>query len=606
MGVNPVVLEIIRGSLRSTIQEMELLMERCAMSPFIKEKKDYFVGIYDTQSRIVCCHISSSGPGMVAPILAAYPLEDMCPGDVYWFNDPYISQGAVQHHQDMVFAVPVFDAEKVMAFSVTYGHYQDIGGMKAGSISPHASEIFHEGILVPPIRIYRAGQLNDEAYRLFLRNSRLPDMVEGDTKAMIASCRLAESRLLELLARYGHDTVREAFETIISHTTKRTRALFHELIPQGTYTFHDYLDDDGVEGRPYRVELTMSREGDQVCLDATRSDDQARGPINYVTNPGLLQIAYGRYLLALDPSLDVNEGLLQNLDTWITREGSLVQPRFPAPLGMRAHTRFRVVACMFGALAQANGGQVPANSPVYVLYYFRTQHPLTHQPILCIEGLGVGLGARPAADGIDAIYYIAQENYPVEYVEKDFPLRIEQYAIRPDSGGPGMYRGGCGIIRDVRVLCATAELGTRMENTKFPPYGVAGGRAGRPGKILLNPGTPEERDIPPVGDGARLKYGDVLRLMTCGGGGWGDPFRRDPLGVQQDVARGFVSVQGALEDYGVVLDPNSLEIDKAGTEERRTQRSTSLPLFDRGPSFAQGEAEWLAKHASGEAGRIPG
>jgi N-methylhydantoinase B len=343
------------------------------------------------------------------------------------------------------------------------------------------------------------------------------------------------------------------------------------------------------------VELTLSRDGDRVRLDATHSDDQARGPINYVTNLGLLQIAYGRYLLALDPSLDVNEGLLQNLDEWITREGSIVQPRFPAPLGMRAHTRFRVVACMFGALAQANGGQVPANSPVYVLYYFRAQHPHTHQPILCIEGLGVGLGARPFADGIDAIYYIAQENYPVEYVERDFPLRVEQYSMRPDSGGPGLYRGGCGIIRDVRVLCDKAELGTRMENSKFPPYGVNGGRAGRPGRILLNPGTPEEREIPEVGDSIPLKRGDLLRLITCGGGGWGDPLRRDPLLVQQDVARGLISTQGALEDYGVALDALSGEIDKAATEECRRRASPVLPLFDRGPGFALGESEWYAK-----------
>jgi N-methylhydantoinase B len=599
MSINPVALEIIRGSLRSTIKEMELLMERCAMSPFIKEKKDYFVGIYDTLSRIVCCHISSSGPGMVAPILEAYRLEDMYPGDVYWFNDPYISKGAVQHHQDMVFAMPVFSDGQVVAFTVTYGHYQDIGGMKAGSISPHASEIFHEGMLVPPIRIYRAGQLNDEAYRIFLRNSRLPDLVEGDTKAMMASCRLAETRVQELLARYGPETVLTAFEAIIGQTAERTRALFLDLIPQGTYTFHDYLDNDGVEGRPYRVELTLSREGDQVRLDATRSDDQARGPINYITNLGLLQIAFGRYLLALDPSLDVNEGLLQNLDEWIIRQGSILQPRFPAALGMRAHTRFRVVAGIFGTLAQANGGHVPANSPVYVLYYFRAHHPTTHQPILCIEGLGVGLGARPFADGVDAIYYIAQENYPVEYVEKDFPLRIEQYAIGPDSGGPGLYRGGCGVIRDVRVLCEKAELGTRMENTKFPPYGVAGGRAGRPGKILLNPGTPQECEIPPVGDGVQLKQGDLLRLMTCGGGGWGDPLGRDPVLVQQDVARGFVSVQGALEDYGVVLNSSSLALDKAATEERRHQRAKVQPLFDRGPGFAQAEAEWYAKRPRG-------
>jgi N-methylhydantoinase B len=597
MGVNPVVLEIIRGSLRSTVQEMELLMERCAMSPFIKEKKDYFVGIYDTRSRIVCCHISSSGPGMVAPLLEIYPLEAMRPGDVYWFNDPYISKGAVQHHQDMVFARPVFHDGEVVAFTVTYGHYQDIGGMKAGSISPHASEIFHEGTLVPPIRIYAEGQLNEEAYRIFLRNSRLPGMVEGDTKAMMASCHLAENRLLELFARYGRETVLETFDTIITQTTERTRRLFLELIPQGTYTFHDYLDSDGVEGRPYRVELSLSRDGERVRLDATKSDDQARGPINYITNLGLLQIAYGRYLLALDPSLDVNEGLLQNLDEWITREGSILQPRFPAPLGMRAHTRFRVVACIFGALAQANGGYVPANSPVYVLYYFRAQHATTGEPILCIEGLGVGLGARPFADGVDAIYYIAQENYPVEYVEKDFPLQIEQYAMRTDSAGPGLYRGGCGVVRDVRVLCDKAELGTRMENTKFPPYGVAGGRAGRPGRITLNPGTPDERQIQPIGDGVELKRGDLLRLETCGGGGWGDPYTRDSALVQQDVACGFVSLHGALEDYGVVLEPLTLEIDKAATEARRQTRCHPLSLFDRGPGFPQAEAEWYTRRA---------
>jgi len=595
MPVNPVILEIIRGSLRSTIQEMELLMERCAMSPFIKEKKDYFVGIYDTQGRIVCSHISSSGPGMIAPILEAYPLVEMRPGDVYWFNDPYLSKGAVQHHQDMVFVVPIFDAGEVVAFSVTFGHYQDIGGMKAGSISPHASEIFHEGVLVPPVRIYREGELNAEAYRIFLRNSRLPDMVEGDTKAMMASCRLAESRILELLARYGRGTVLAAFDEIIAQTAGRSRQLFRELIPPGEYTFHDYLDTDGVEGRPYRVELTLHCQGDRVRLDATRTDEQARGPINYMTNLGLIQIAYGRYLLSLDPSLDVNEGLLHNLDEWITREGSLLHPRFPAPLGMRAHTRFRVVAGIFGTLAQANGGQVPANSPVYVLYYFRTHDPATGRPILCIEGLGVGLGARPFADGVDVIYYIAQENYPVEYVEKDFPLRIEQYAIRPDSGGPGIYRGGCGVIRDVRVLAEEAELGTRMENSKFPPYGVAGGRAGRPGKILLNPGTSYERELAPVGDGVTLHRGDLLRLVTCGGGGWGDPLARDPLLVQQDVARGFVTREGARTDYGVVLDPVSLEIDKGATEALRKVRPQELPLFDRGPNFAQAEAEWSAR-----------
>jgi N-methylhydantoinase B len=423
--VDPITLEIIRGSLASAIRDMELLMERCAMSPFIKEKKDYFVGIFDTRGRIVACHISGSGPGMLQPILKLYPLETMRPGDVYWFNDPYISDGAVQHHQDMVFTVPVFHEGRPVAFATTFGHYQDIGGLRAGSISPHATEIYHEGVLVPPVRIVREGQLNEEAYRIFLRNSRLPDLVEGDTRAMMASCHLAETRLGELCARYGVETLRAAFDECIAQTATRARELFLELVPPGEWRFHDFLDSDGgAEARPYRIDLTLTRAGDHVRLDGSNSDDQARGPINFTTNPGLLRIAFGRYLQSLDPDLEVNEGLLHNLDEWIAREGSILKPRFPAPLGMRANTRFRVMSCIFGTLAQANGGRVPAGSPVYVLYYFRAWDAARERPILCIEGLGVGLGARPFADGVDVIYYIAQENYPVEYVERDFPCLL--------------------------------------------------------------------------------------------------------------------------------------------------------------------------------------
>jgi len=597
--VDPITLEIIRGSLASTIRDMELLMERCAMSPFIKEKKDYFVGVFDTQGRIVACHISGSGPGMLAPILKTYPLESMRPGDVYWYNDPYISDGAVQHHQDMVFTAPIFHEGRLVGFATTFGHYQDIGGLRAGSISPHATEIYHEGLLVPPVRIVREGQLNEEAYRIFLRNSRLPDLVEGDTRAMMASCRLADTRLTELCARYGVDTVLTAFDECIAQTATRARELFLQMVPEGRWSFHDFLDSDGgAEQRPFRVELELSRTGDHVRLDGSRSDDQARGPINYTTNAGLLRIAFGRYLQSLDADLDVNEGLLRNLDEWIAREGSILKPRFPAPLGMRANTRFRVMSCIFGSLAQANGGSVPAGSPVYVLYYFRSWDKVRQRPILCIEGLGVGLGARPFADGVDVIYYIAQENYPVEYVERDFPLRVERYAARPDSGGPGLHRGGCGVVRDVRVLAEKAELATRMENTVVAPYGVAGGRAGRTGRIILNPGTPVERELVALGDGIVLKRGDLLRFETCGGGGWGDPLERDPERVRTDVARGFITARGAFEDYGVALAPATLDLDKTATDEERRRRVRDLPLIDRGPGFDGAEARWRSFHPS--------
>ena len=593
--VDPITLEIIRGAMNSTIREMELLMERCAMSPFIKEKKDYFVGIYDRAGRIVASHISASGPGMVTPVLQVYPIDTMRPGDAYWFNDPYSSDGAVQHHQDMVFVMPVFHDGAVIAFTVTFGHYQDIGGARAGSISPHSTEIYHEGILVPPVRIMQEGRLNDEAYRIFLRNSRMPDMVEGDTRAMMASCRLAETRLTELLSRYGADTLLAAFEAYIEQTGARARELFLEMVPPGSWTFHDFLDGDGsADSRPYRVELALTRSGDRVTLDGSRSDDQTRGPVNYTTNAGIMRIHLARYLQMLDPDLDVNEGLLRNLDEWIVREGSVLKPRFPAPVGMRANTMFRVLSCVFGNLAQGNGGNVPAGSPVYVLYYFRAWDAERRRPILCIEGLGVGLGARPFADGVDVIYYIGQENYPVEYVERDFPLRVERYAMRPDSGGPGLHRGGCGVTRDVRVLCERAELATRMENTLVAPYGVVGGRAGRTGRVVLNPGTSGERVLPGQGDGIVLAHGDLLRFETCGGGGWGDPLTRDPMRVRQDVARGFVTPSGALDDYGVVLDATTVEIDKSATDEERARRAGPIALIDRGPGFEQAEASWQA------------
>jgi N-methylhydantoinase B len=212
----------------------------------------------------------------------------------------------------------------------------------------------------------------------------------------------------------------------------------------------------------------------------------------------------------------------------------------------------------------------------------------------CIEGLGVGLGARPFADGVDVIYYIAQENYPIEYVERDFPLRIERYSVRPDSGGPGFHRGGAGVVRDVRVLSERAELATRMENTLVAPYGVAGGRAGRRGRIVLNPDTPHARELPALGDGIMLTRGDLLRFETCGGGGWGDPLTRDPERVRQDVARGVVTPDSALMDYGVMLDGASLDVDKAATDAERERRRQPAGLIDRGPGFDEVEARWRA------------
>ena len=329
-------------------------------------------------------------------------------------------------------------------------------------------------------------------------------------------------------------------------------------------------------------------------LDGSRSDDQARGPINYMTNPGPPRIAFGRYLQSIDPELDVNEGLLAQPRRVDRRARAASSSRAsPRPLGMRANTRFRVLSCIFGALAQANGGRVPAGSPVYVLYYFRAWDEARRRPILCIEGLGVGLGARPFADGVDVIYYIAQENYPVEYVERDFPLRVERYAVRPDSGGPGYHRGGAGVIRDVRVLCERAELATRMENSLVAPYGVAGGRAGRTGRVILNPGTPGSASYRRWATASPSSAATSSASRRAGAAAGAIPSPAIPSACAR-TSRAASSPRAARsQDYGVVARCR-LPGDRQDGHRRgaRGAAPRDLALIDRGPGFAEAEARW--------------
>ena len=243
---------------------------------------------------------------------------------------------------------------------------------------------------------------------------------------------------------------------------------------------------------------------------------------------------------------------------------------------------------MGGVLAQANGGQGPAASPVYVIYNLRAVKE-DGRYLYFSEGIGSGQGARPTGDGLNVIYFRDQRNYPIEFEEGEFPLRIEQYSIRPDSGGPGYYRGGCGVVRDVRVL-VDCTMSTRMDNVRFPCFGLNGGRAGQPGRFVLNPGAPGEREVSPSGEGIQVRAGDLLRAETGGGGGWGHPFDRDPLDVVRDVLEGFVSRQPAKEDYGVVLD-DSLELDLAATEALRSANRPEIHNVDRGPHAEQ----WLGR-----------
>ena len=580
--VDPITLELIKGMMRSARAEMEALIERTAMSPFIREKKDYFTAFFTRDGRMLFGTNLPLGGNLLDAILAQYPAETMRPGDLYWYNDCYGTCGGVSHSPDMVFVAPVFYDHRLVGFAETWGHLWDIGGMMPGSISPAATEVYHEGIIMPPIRIYREGVLNDEVFRIFARNSRFPDILKGDLRAILASCRLGKQRLEDIFARFGTDTTLAAFEQIIQQSTAAVRQAFETRVPDGSYSFRDYLDSDGITDQSYSVHLTLVKKKGTISLDFSETDDQARGAVNFIMHDSVPKFMYGLYLTAGDPTILLNHGFARAIDEVITRPGSLVNPISPAPLGMRSNTMLRVNNCVFGTLALATDGQTNAASSVYVIYMLRSLNRQSGDYTLCIEGLGVGFGARPFADGPDAIYYVAQKNYPVEFAEMEFGVRIERYSIHPDSGGPGRYRGGCGIVRDVRIIADEGILASRLENVIFPAWGVNGGYSGRPGCIVVNPGTPEERQLKPLSDNNRLHQGDLLRVMTSGGGGWGHPFDRPATRVREDVLDGFVSSASALKDYGVVLDPQTLDVDEIETSKLRKDRRVETAMFHRG------------------------
>jgi N-methylhydantoinase B len=576
-AADPVVTEIVRGALRSIQSEMEALIERTAMSPFIREKKDFHTALFDRDGRLIASKSLPIASNIIPPILERYPVETMRRGDIYWYNDCYASRGAVSHTSDQVFVAPVFADGVLFAYAHSWAHFNDIGGMRPGSLSPDCTEIFQEGIIVPPVRVARDGVLSEELLRLFFRNSRFPAMVQGDTRASLAAIRLGERRLEELIARFGVGALQASFDALIARTGQVARQRLRELIPDGEYHFTETVDGDGQGSGPIRIRYKLSMSGNGAVLDLTGSDDQVRGPLNFLMNESTPRLALTSYLTGGNAQHPINHGALGLIDEVKLRPGSIVQPKFPAPLGLRGVTMMRNLSGLLGLMNVATDGQAMAAHSAYVIWYVRGRTD-DGEFYLMSDGVGVGYGARPFADGNDAIYLVAQENYPVEFLDAVFPVRVREYAVNPDTGGPGRWRGGCGMVRELELLAAEGMVSVRIDSVDFPPWGVSGGHCARPGRCVINPGRPDERVLQPLSDGNIVRRGDIIRVETGGGGGWGHPFDREPERILQDVLGGFVSRSSAEADYGVVLTGDSVDI--AATERRRADRPPSA-LFHR-------------------------
>ena len=577
---DPVTLEIVRGALRAIQSEMEAVIERTAMSPFIREKKDFYAALFDERGQLIAGSNLPIFGDVVEPVAEHYPLATMRPGDIYWFNDCYASRGAVSHSPDQVLLAPVFAEGKLSGFAQSWAHFNDIGGMRPGSLSPDCVDIWQEGIIIPPVRLAREGVVDETLLRIFVRNSRFPDMVRGDMRASMAAIRLGERRMQELFDRFGRERACNAFGQLMAETERQTRSRLRELVPDGEYAFTELIDGDGQGHGPIRLRYRLSVSGDKIILDATESDDQVPGPVNFLMSTAVPAMVFGAYLLG-GTKVMLNAGAEHAIDEVRLREGSILQPRFPAPLGMRGITMMRNMSACLGLLGVATGGRAMASHSAYVIWYLRGRDE-KGALFLLSDGLAVGYGARATADGNDAVYLVAQENFPSEFLDSVFPVRVLAYAINPDTGGPGRWRGGCGLVREVEVLAAEAMVSMRIDSVDNPPWGVAGGMAARSGRCIVNPGGPDERLLKPLSDGNIVRRGDRIRIETGGGGGSGHPYDREDWRVLDDVACGFVSRESAERDYGVVIHESRHEVDVAATRARRAQRPETALFHQHG------------------------
>ncbi len=606
--VDPVLVEIVEGSLASIEREVETAIARTSRSPMIRDAHDFRAGIHDRRLRKLT---GRSYSALVHPVARDYPLSTMRPGDVYFHNDVYSSEGGIGHLPDLCVTVPVFADQQVVAFVQAFGHHDDIGGACPGSMPSGATSVFEEGLMVPPIKLWDAGVPNEAALKIMTRNSRMPDSLAADLDAECSAALSGAQRLGELFTRYGVATVEACFEAILTRTTRTYQRDILSRIPDGSYTWEDYAEHDGVDAprlHTQRITLTKTATGGpdpdlpgggpKLVIDFTGTGPQAKGPINHCGD-----YADGNFLikwlfpilrnLADTPErmaeLDVNEGVVPLVEMRFPPKGTLLTPIFPAPTNARTFVILRLLGVLAGVLAKATGGRMPADQET-IRYTGVHGHDADGRAYLMREVLGGGSGGRRYADGEDTIHVVPDSrNIPTEFSESRFPLLVERLGLAVDSGGAGRYRGGLGYDKHVRML-QDASFMSIADRSILACWGVNGGRAGQPFRVTIDPGGPNEREVDALTDAEPVRAGEVIRIRTTGGGGWGDPLTRPLAEVARDLLWGKVSPDGARRDYGVVLTPDG-DVDATASDRLRAamtaERPDDAPFFDRGPGYAQ-------------------
>jgi N-methylhydantoinase B len=604
MRLDALTVEILRNYLQGAVEEMAYVVERTAYTTFVKETADFTCGLLNPAGEFFAYPIelgvaSFGGISYAETLEAVGPLE---PGDVVITNDPYGSAAAATHLPDIHLVKPIFWEDRLVAYGAGFLHSSDVGGMVPASITPRASEIFQEGLRLPPKKLFKRGEVNRDLLDVILANCRIPEQNWGDLQALVAGLTTGERRMHELIRRFGPDTVDKAMDDLIDYTTRKVEALIRKM-PAGRYEFSDYIEDDVVTKIPIRLKVALTIADGEIHLDFTGSDIQVSSALNVPTAGKVhpfMSVALVNYFATRDRTIPLNAGVLRRVRMTLP-EGSVVNPKFPAACGVRYATVLRIYDAVLGALARAVPEDIPAASGGQgcMVALSLPDPEAGRRHVTVIEPMIGGGGGRPARDGVDgcdaSLGFL--KTTPAETLESEVPIVVRRFHLIPDSAGPGRFRGGFGVRLDFQVFQPEGLVTARgMERLRFAPWGVAGGTAGATGSVMLNPGTAAEKPLPKI-DVLALEPGDVLSVRTPGGGGHGDRFTRPPSHVLADVLSGLVSRDRAREGYGVVIDSD--RVDEAATASLRgarradgTARGSRDAVFDFGDARREHERRW--------------
>lgn len=577
--MNAIDLEVIHQSTLQVARELTLNMLRTGYSTIIKESQDFTFAIFDRRGQLVAQGVPQ--PLHIGPLAAQVnEIRRVFAGkikanDAFIVNHPY--RACQNHATDVTIISPVFVEGKLVAFIGNIAHKPDLGGKVPGTNSGDATDLFQEGLLIPPLKIQREGVLNDDLREMICANTRTPEVTWGDLNAQLQTNNYGLEKLAGLFDKYGVEKVLGCWDRWMEIVDQELRKEIAK-VPDGIYgPESDYIDDDGIDAnRSYRITASLEVKGDTLnfILD---SDPQARGPINLrpCVSRNFIECLVKMVFV---PKLPVNSGLSRSVTVSYPPEGSLLNPRYPAPVNMYVRPSQITTSVVMRTLAKAAPGRVPAPGSAAGGSLSSAGHdPQTGRWFAQYEIFNGGSGARPGADGVSAMdeLVINVMNTPVEALESEFPVRVERYELAVDSAGAGIFRGGLGTRRQWRILAEESTVNLRTDRFKHSSPGLFDARPAKPSKAVLNPGEPDERPLTSKVAGLRLRRGDLISWELAGGGGWGNPYERDPERVRLDVVNGYVSIEGAQRDYGVVIDPKTITIDMRATAQRRSQAVAS-------------------------------